>query len=54
VLVASLTEPGSGHLLLRRENGPIMLDGHADHCCEITVRDPAAPQLVDILREWLG
>ena len=50
----SLTHPGSDQLLMRREEGRIVLDGHADHCCVIAVRDPAATLLFDVLGEWLG
>jgi hypothetical protein len=45
---------GSGHLVLRWEDDRIMLDGHADRCCVIILRDPAAILLVDVLGEWLG
>ena len=49
-----LRHPGSGHLLMRREEGRIVLDGHTDHCCVIAVRDPAATLLSDMLGKWLG
>jgi hypothetical protein len=46
--------PGSGRLVIRRQGDRIVLDGRADHCCVITLGDPAATLLFDVLGEWLG
>lgn len=42
---------GSGHLVLRREGDRLVLDGHTDDCCLISLADPAAPLLFDVLGE---
>jgi hypothetical protein len=45
---------GSGRLVVRREGDRIVLDGHADHCCVITLENPAVTLLFDVLGKWLG
>ncbi len=45
---------GSGRLVIRRESGRIVLDGHADDCCVISLDDPAATLLFDVLGELVG
>lgn len=42
---------GSGHLVVRREGDRIVLDGHTDGCCLISLADPAAALLFDVLGE---
>lgn len=43
----------SGRLVIRREGQRIVLDARADHCCVITLENPAAIRLFDALGEWL-
>ncbi|MGH3823350.1 MAG: hypothetical protein ACRDRA_11060 [Pseudonocardiaceae bacterium] len=45
---------GSGRLVVRREGDRVVLDTCADHCCVITLGDPAATPLLDAIGEWLG
>lgn len=45
---------GSGHLVIRREGDRIVLDGRTDHCCVITLGNPAVTLLFDVLGELLG
>lgn len=42
---------GSGHLVVGREGDRIVLDGHTDDCCLISLGDPAAMLLFDVLGE---
>ncbi|MGH3695678.1 MAG: hypothetical protein ACRDRX_17095 [Pseudonocardiaceae bacterium] len=44
---------GSSRLLMRREGDRIVLRGHADGCCVISLGDPAAA-LLFVLGELLG
>lgn len=43
----------SGRLVIRRESGRIVLDRHADDCCVISLSDPAAALLFDVLGELM-
>jgi hypothetical protein len=45
---------GSGRLVIRREGDRIVLDARADHCCVLTLENPAVTRLFDALGEWLG
>ena len=45
---------GSGRLVIRRESGRVVLDGHADNCCVFSLPEPAMTVLFDVLGEWLG
>ncbi len=45
---------GSGRLVIRREGERIVLDARADHCCVITLENPAVTVLFDALGEWMG
>ncbi|MGH3934221.1 MAG: hypothetical protein ACRDS1_04465 [Pseudonocardiaceae bacterium] len=45
---------GSGCLVIRCEGDRIVLDGHADHCCVLSLSDSAVTLLFDVLGEWLG
>ena len=45
---------GSGRLIIRRERERIVLDTYADHCCVITLGNPAVTRLFDAIGEWLG
>lgn len=42
---------GSGHLVVRREGDRIVLDGHTHDCCLISLGDPTAAMLFDVLGE---
>lgn len=44
----------SGHLVMRRENDRIVLDGRAEGCCVIALEGAAVILLFDVLGEWLG
>lgn len=45
---------GSGRLIVRRKDDRVVLDGHADDCCVISLSDPAAALLFDVLGELVG
>jgi hypothetical protein len=45
---------GSGRLVVRGEGDRIVLDAYADHCCVITLENPAVTRLFGALGEWLG
>lgn len=46
--------PGSVRVVVRCEAGRVVLDAHADHCCVLTLENPAVTQLFDALGTWLG
>lgn len=43
---------GAGHVVVRRESGRVVLDGHADDCCVLWLDDAAARLLFDRLASW--
>jgi hypothetical protein len=40
--------------VVRGEGDRIVLDAYADHCCVITLENPAVTRLFGALGEWLG
>lgn len=40
---------GSGRLVIRRERERIVPDAYADHCCVITLENPAVTRLFDAI-----
>lgn len=45
---------GPRRVVVLREGEQVVLDGHADQCCVLTLPGPAVIRLFDALGEWLG
>jgi hypothetical protein len=45
---------GPTRLVIRREDGRVVLDADGRECCVLTLGNPAVTRLFDALGEWLG